>query len=227
MNRGRKPAVFATSGIAMIAMIAMSTFGADVTGAGGATIGPGPITEGLVVDFTGSNSFIGPAQEAAVYPAITCINDTGGILGHTMTLQTVDTRSDPADAVPVVEKFLATTNNIVGVTGIATEVAPTIVPLIEKADIPINLAAGNSIYDHTTNPYIWRAVAPDSANGEAMAIYAKEKRLNKIALVFGTDASSQGDEPGIVAGLKAEGIKVSITLGLQPDQASYRTDLSA
>ena len=44
-----------------------------------------------------------------------------------------------------------------------------------------------------------------------------------MATVFGTDAGSQGDLPGVLTGLKAVGIKLADQENLTPDQPSYRS----
>ncbi|MST34412.1 ABC transporter substrate-binding protein, partial [Acidimicrobiaceae bacterium USS-CC1] len=78
-----------------------------------------------------------------------------------------------------------------------------------------------SAFDRTTAQYFWRLFPPDAANGVAMALWAKQKGYTRVAVVFGTDTGSQGDKPGVVAGLKALNIPVVSDINLTPDQPTY------
>ncbi|MGH8996003.1 MAG: ABC transporter substrate-binding protein [Acidimicrobiales bacterium] len=73
--------------------------------------------EAVISSFTGPEAFIGQYNAAADYAAAYAINQAGGILGHTLNVDTVDTRGDPADALPLVERFLGT-HNIEGWRGL-------------------------------------------------------------------------------------------------------------
>ena len=185
----------------------------------------GPVTEAVVIAYTGPVSFEGAAADSGVYPAMYEINQAGGILGHQLNVVTEDTRGDPADAVPIVDKLLATTSNLVGVTGPGTSEAPTIVPILNAAHITDMNWGGEASFDKSSYSYMWRLIPPDFATGEAMAVWAKEKGYTKVAAVFGTDSGSQGDLPGVLAGVKAIHAKLVANIGLTPDQPSYRAEV--
>lgn len=187
---------------------------------GGAPKGS-PLVVAGVIAITGSSSFEGSNQAGGVYPAIYSINKAGGVLGHQLVYKGVDTRGDPADALPAVQQMLATTKNLVLVTGPGTASAPTIVPVLNKAKIPMNAVAGESAFNTTTDPYFWRLFPPDSANGTAMALWAHQKGYTRVATVFGTDSGSQGDLPGVLASLKALHMKLVKEINITPDQPSY------
>lgn len=180
-----------------------------------------PLVIAGVIAITGSSNFEGSNQAGGVYPAINAINQAGGVLGHQLVYKGVDTRGDPADALPAVQQMLATTKNLVLVTGPGTASAPTIVSVLNKAKIPMNAVAGESSFNTTTDKYFWRLFPPDSANGTAMALWAHQKGYTRVATVFGTDSGSQGDLPGVIASLKALHIKVVSQINITPDQPSY------
>jgi branched-chain amino acid transport system substrate-binding protein len=135
----------------------------------------------------------------------------------------VDTRSDPADALTNMEKTLATSSGIAGVLGPDSTSAATLVPLLNNRKLPMMVAAGEAAYDRSSYSYLWRDVPPDPANGKAIALWAKQQGYTRVATVFGTDAGSQGDLPGVVTGLKAVGITLADQENLTPDQPSYRS----
>lgn len=193
------------------------------SGSAGAA-GGGTVTEAIVIAYTGPVSFEGGAADSGVYPAVQEINADGGILGKKMTILPVDTRGDPADAVPIVDKLIATASNLVGVDGPGTASAPTVVPILNSAHITEMNIGGNASFDKSHYKYMWRLVPPDPANGEAMAIWAKDKGYTKVAAVFGTTTGSQGDLPGVIHGVKAAKGTIVAQVTLTPDQPSYRAE---
>ena len=193
--------------------------------AGAGSSSKGPVTEAIVIAYTGPSGFEGGAADSGVYPAMYEINKAGGILGHQLNVVTEDTRGDPADAVPIVDKLLATTSNLVGVTGPGTSEAPTIVPILNAAHVTDMNWGGEASFDRSSYSYMWRLIPPDPANGEAMAVWAKESGYHKVAAVFGTDSGSQGDLPGVLKGVKASHAQLVANVSLTPDQPSYRAEV--
>ena len=133
----------------------------------------GTVTEAAVIAYTGTNAFEGGVTDAGLYPAAYEINKAGGILGKRLTILPVDTRGDPADALPLMEKMLATTHNLLGISGLGTESGPTLIPVANSAHVVSTISAGEATYDRMTYPYIWRLLPPDPVNGEAMALWAR------------------------------------------------------
>jgi branched-chain amino acid transport system substrate-binding protein len=196
-------------------------------GAAGSTAsgGKSALVMAGVVAFTGSSDFEAQSNEGGLYPAIYAINRAGGVLGHQLVYKAIDTKADPADALPAVQQALATTSNLVLVAGPDTASAPAIVPVLNGAKIPMTAVAGESAYDRNKLPYFWRLFPPDSANGTAMALWAKRKGYTRVATVFGTDSGAQGDLPGVIASLKALHIQIAGQTNLTPDQPSYESSV--
>jgi branched-chain amino acid transport system substrate-binding protein len=218
-------------GIALAAALGLAACGSS-NGAGGGSsggssggAGKGPVVEATVIAYTGTNAFEGGVTDAGAYPAACQINGAGGILGHHLNIEPVDTRGDPADALPAVQKLLATTSNLVGITGAGTTSGPTILPVFNAAKMTVMSSAGEAKYDRSNYQYFWRLVPPDPANGEAMALWAKKNGLTRVAAVFGTDSSSQGDLPGVLRGVQRTGEKLVANVSLTPDQPSYRPEV--
>ncbi len=191
------------------------------SGSGGTASSKSTLTVAGVIAITGASDFEGQNQAGGILPAIYAINKAGGVMGHKLAYKGVDTRADPADALPAVQQMLATTSNLVMVAGPGSNSAPTIVPVLNNAKIPMTAVAGESAFDRTKDPYFWRLFPPDAANGTAMALWAKQKGYTRVAAVFGTDSGSQGDLPGVVASLKAMHIPLVANISLTPDQPTY------
>lgn len=181
----------------------------------------GTLTVGGVIALTGSSDFEGQNQVGGMYPALYAINKAGGVNGDHIVFKGVDTRGDPADALPAVQQMLATTSRLIAVAGPDTSSAPTIVPVLNSAKVPMMAVAGESVYDRNTARYFWRLFPPDAANGTAMVLWAKKKGYTKIAAVFGTDSGSQGDKPGVIASAKALRLDIVSNVDLTPSQPTY------
>ncbi|MHB1576203.1 MAG: ABC transporter substrate-binding protein [Candidatus Dormibacteria bacterium] len=214
----------------LMLVASVTALGAVVAGCGAsatsATTAKGPLVVGGVIAITGTSSFEGSNQSEGILPAIYEINHAGGVLGHKLVYKGVDTRGDPADALPAVQQMLATTSNLVMVAGPGTASAPTIVPVLNSAHIPMTAVAGESAYDQSKYPYFWRLFPPDSANGTAMALWAKHKGYTRVAAVFGSDPGSQGDLPGVIQSLKALHVSIVANITLTPSQSSYQSQVN-
>ncbi|MDE3192023.1 MAG: amino acid ABC transporter substrate-binding protein [Acidobacteriota bacterium] len=207
--------------VALVACGVAACAMAVVAAAQGGRAAGGKVTVAGVIALTGSSDFEGQNQVGGLYPAIYAINQAGGVNGDQVVFKGVDTRGDPADALPAVQQMLATTSNLVAVAGPDTSSAPTIVPVLNQAKIPMMAVAGESVYDRNTAPYFWRLFPPDAANGTAMVLWAKRKGYKRVAAVFGTDSGSQGDKPGVIASLKALHIQLVANVDLTPTQPTY------
>lgn len=208
--------------LAVIGALGLTASGCASSGAAG---GHAPLVVAGVVAFTGSSDFEAQSNEGGLYPAIYAINHAGGVMGHKLEYKAVDTKADPADALPAVQQALATTSNLVLVAGPDTSSAPSIVPVLNSAKIPMTAVAGESAYDRNKLPYFWRLFPPDSANGTAMSLWAQRKGYTRVATVFGTDSGSQGDLPGVIGGLKALHIKIVANVSLTPSQPTYEASV--
>lgn len=205
-----------------LAVTGVLTLAACASG-GGSASSSGPVALVQVGAYTGDQAFEAQFANSIDFPALYVVNKAGGVLGRQVSLVQVDTRSDPADALTNMEKTLATSSGIAGILGPDSTSAATLVPLLNNKKLPMMVAAGEAAYDRSSYSYLWRDVPPDPANGKAIALWAKQQGYTRVATVFGTDAGSQGDLPGVVTGVKAVGITLADQENLTPDQPSYRS----
>lgn len=181
----------------------------------------------VVAPFTGADAAIGPKTETACYAAADEINQAGGVLGHQITCKTVDTRGDPADAVPAVRQLYATTPNLVMVIGCTSDEASTVVPIFAAHQTVASCMTGESEFDAVHYPYFFRPVPPDAAESAAMALIAKRTGYTKVALAFGNDAGSQTFVKPALAALKKENIKVVSNQTLDINSTTFETEAQA
>jgi ABC-type branched-subunit amino acid transport system substrate-binding protein len=187
----------------------------------------GTLTFASFNPFTGPDASFGPEMAAGCITAAHTINQAGGILGHQTQCVTVDTRGDPADAVPAAQKMVATTQNLVGMNGPSSDEALATVPIINRAHLPMFGDTGQAAFDHNTNDYFYRLTPADDAAGVAMAVYAYRKGYRRGAAVFGNDLSSQGNVPNLLSAFKQLGGQIVLNQQLALDQSSYRTEVEA
>jgi ABC-type branched-subunit amino acid transport system substrate-binding protein len=179
----------------------------------------------MVEAFTGPNSIDGIAAAAGCYPAAQVVNQSGGVLGDKIQCVPVDTRGDPTDAIPAVQKLLATTSGLVGVAGPESNTAAALVPILSKAGIPMISQNGLSLFDHNTNLYFWRNYPADDVGGVALAYWAHHIGYNRAALFFDNSVAAQGSVPDLLRTYQRLGGQVVINLSVPPDDTSYGSEI--
>jgi ABC-type branched-subunit amino acid transport system substrate-binding protein len=191
--------------------------------------GPDKGTNALVYaafnPFSGPDASFGPEEMAGCIPAAAAIQAAGGILNHKqISCKAVDSRGDPADAVPAAESLIATTTGLQGIIGPSSDEATATVPLFNRAHIPMTGDTGQAAFNHSKFQYFFRITAPDDAVGYAMALFAHQKGYTRAVGVFGADISSQGTAPTVASGFKKLGGAI-MEQKIPLDQSSYRTEV--
>jgi ABC-type branched-subunit amino acid transport system substrate-binding protein len=224
---GDRPAPLTVrASLAALAVILVAACGSTTQSATPKTY-TGTLTFASFNPFTGPDASFGPEMDAGCIVASHLINKAGGVLGHQTTCITVDTRGDPADAVPAAQKMLATTPNLVGMNGPSSDEALATVPIINRAHVPMFGDTGQAAFDKNIYDYFWRLTPPDDAAGIAMAVYAYRKGYRRGAAIFGNDISSQGNVPNLLTAFKKLGGSIVLNQTLALDQSSYRSEVEA
>jgi len=197
----------------------------------GSSSSPGPSSSGAELVFAGFNPFtgadasFGPNMMAGCWPGVLALNQAGGVLGHKFTCVGVDTRGDPADAVPAAEQLLATTPNLVGIIGPSSDEADATVPIFEQAKIPMFADTGEASFDRSSYKFFWRLTPADDVKGYAMALWAQQHGYSRAAAIFANDISSQSNVPTLVKAITKTGSTVVINERIADNQPSYRTEV--
>lgn len=214
--------------VASVLALITTTVGLPVMAStAGATSFKGSITIASVAPFTGADAALGPKYETACYAAAQAINSSGGIMGDQVKCKTVDTRGDPADAVPAVRQMYATTSNLALVIGCTSDEAATVVPIFGAHKTVSFCMTGQSEFDAVHYPYFFRLVPPDAADSVAMVQIAKRKGYKNIALAFGNDAGSQTFVAPAEAAVKAAGMNIVSNQTLDMTASTFQTEAQA
>jgi ABC-type branched-subunit amino acid transport system substrate-binding protein len=195
-------------------------------GCGGGSGKAGALTVGAFNPFSGGDADFGPEMMGGCIPATKLINAAGGALGHTIKCVAVDTRGDPADAVPAATKMLATTSNLVEVLGPSADEAQATVPVIDAAKIPMFADTGEAAFDHSTYTRFYRLTPADDVKGFALAQWAHDQGYTRAAAVFGSDIGAQSDVPTLVTAFQKLGGTIVNSQKVALDQSSYRTEVT-
>ncbi|HLH84964.1 MAG TPA: ABC transporter substrate-binding protein [Trebonia sp.] len=196
------------------------------SGTGSAASGPA-LAIADVAPFSGPDAALGPTYLASCYGATAAINSAGGVLGHQLTCKSVDTRGDPADAVPAVNQMFASTPNLVLVIGCTSDEAASVVPIINARKMAMFCMTGQSEFDSVHYPYFYRLVPPDLEESYAMVAIAQELHYKRIALAFGNDIGSQTFIQPAIAALKKAGMVLTTNQTLDLKATTFRTEAEA
>jgi len=226
-----KSPTLAAIGLAAAAALALAACASGSSGSSGSTGGTGAtgstLTIADVAPFSGPDAALGPTYLASCYGATTAINNAGGVLGHKLTCKSVDTRGDPADAVPAVNQMFATTSSLALVIGCTSDEAASVVPIINGHKMAMFCMTGQSEFDHVHFPYFYRLVPPDLEESYAMVAIAQELHYSRIALAFGNDIGSQTFIQPAIAALKKAGIALTTNQTLDLSATTFRTEAEA
>jgi ABC-type branched-subunit amino acid transport system substrate-binding protein len=177
-----------------------------------------------VAPFSGIDAALGPIYLVSCTGTTKAINKAGGILGHKVACKPVDTRGEPADAVPAVGSLLSTTPNLSLVIGCTSDEAASVVPVLNQHKTVMFCMTGQSEFDHVKFPYFYRLVPPDLAESYAMTVIAKDLGYSRIALAFGNDIGSQTFVQPAVAAIAKAGLKLVANETLDQHATTFRTE---
>jgi branched-chain amino acid transport system substrate-binding protein len=207
-----------------LGILSAALVAAAVAGCGG-TSANGPLVVANFNPFSGPDASFGPEMVGGCEPAVRLINQAGGVLGHKFNCLAVDTRGDPADAVPAADKMIATTTNLVGVLGPSADEAQATVPVINTSKLPMFADTGQAAFDHSTYAYFYRLTPADDVKGFALAQWAHDRGYTRAAAVFGNDVGAQSDVPTLLTAFKTLGGTIVSNQQIALDQSSYRTEV--
>ncbi len=219
-------AVAATAAAALVLAACSSSGSGTASGSASPSAGS-KLTVADVAPFSGPDAALGPTYLASCYGATSAINAAGGVLGHMLTCKSVDTRGDPADAVPAVNQMFASTPSLALVIGCTSDEAASVAPIINGHKMAMFCMTGQSEFDHTHFPYFYRLVPPDLEESYAMTVIAKQLGYKRIALAFGNDIGSQTFIQPAIAALKKAGITLTTNQSLDLKATTFRTEAAA
>ncbi len=149
---------------------------------------------GVAAPFSGQEgvAVYGQNIKRAVELAIKEVNARGGVRGKLLSAKYEDTQLIPSVAVTAVTK-LATVNKcpvIIGAVGSSSTLACA--KIADRYKVVLVSPASTSNEISGVSPYVFRTIAPDVFEGEAMAKFAFEQGYKKIGIAFVDNAGTRG-----------------------------------
>jgi branched-chain amino acid transport system substrate-binding protein len=228
ITRHRPVRFIAVAASAAFALALAACSSSSSTTAGGSSPAAGStITVADVAPFSGADAALGPTYLASCYGSTSAINAAGGVMGAKLTCKSVDTRGDPADAVPAVNQMFASTPNLGVVIGCTSDEAASVAPVINAHKMAMFCMTGQSEFDSVHLPYFFRLVPPDLAESYAMVVIAQQLHYKRIALAFGNDIGSQTFIQPAIASIKKAGMTLTTNQTLDLKATTFRTEASA
>jgi len=218
-------AVAATAAVALV-LAACSSSSSSTSGGSSPSAGS-TLTIADVAPFSGADAALGPTYLASCYGSTSAINAAGGVMGAKLTCKSVDTRGDPADAVPAVNQMFASTPNLALVIGCTSDEAASVAPVINAHKMAMFCMTGQSEFDSVHYPYFFRLVPPDLEESYAMVVIAQQLHYKRIALAFGNDIGSQTFIQPAIASLKKAGMTLTTNQTLDLKATTFRTEAAA
>jgi len=219
-SRGRPARLLAGMAIVMLVGGLVAACGSS----SGGSSGKGSIVFADVAPFSGPDAALGPTYLVSCEGTANAINKAGGILGHTVSCTSADTKGDPADAVPAVQSLFSRTPNLDLVIGCTSDEAAAVVPIINSHKTVMFCMTGQSEFDHVHYPYFYRLVPPDLAESYAMTVIAKSLGYTRIALAFGNDIGSQTFVVPAQQAIAKAGMTVVANETLDLNATTFRTE---
>jgi branched-chain amino acid transport system substrate-binding protein len=215
-------AVLAAAGLAACSSSSSSSNSAAGTSASAGS--QGSIVVADLAPFSGADAALGPTYLVSCDGATQAINNAGGVLGHKLSCKSVDTRGDPADAVPATTQMFATTSNLALVIGCTSDEAASVVPIINSHKMVAFCMTGQSEFDSVHFQYFYRLVPPDLEESYAMVAIAQQLGYKKIALAFGNDIGSQTFIHPAISAIGKAGLTLAANETLDLNASSFRTE---
>ena len=216
-------ALLAAAGLAACSSSSSSSTSSSV-GTASTGSGSGSLVVADLAPFSGPDAALGPTYLVSCDGATQAINNAGGVLGHKLSCKGVDTRGDPADAVPATRQMFATTSNLALVIGCTSDEAASVVPIMNANKMVSFCMTGESEFDSVHFPYFFRLVPPDLEESYAMVAIAQQLGYKKIALAFGNDIGSQTFIAPAISSISKAGLTLAANETLNLQASTFRTE---
>lgn len=212
------------AGVLPVALAACGVQGSSGSAAKSTSKPGSPYTIHTILSVTGSASFLGTSEKAALEAMQKQVNSTGGIDGHPLNFAISDNQSVASTSVSLASPLI-------------NQVPVLIVGALTTVDRPVdNLATSNGpvIYDLSPGDhpakggFVYSASNSTTSQTQAFVNFAKTKGWTKVAAITSTDTSGQDGWANIQKAVAGSGGAVSVISHqtFDPKAVSVTTQLS-
>ena len=204
--------------LAVAAIVAASAFALTAcTGTTAPTSNPTASDEPFdflfIGGITGGQASLAIEELGAVKAAIKEINADGGINGRTIELETLDSKSDPTEAVSVLQKRLASGEKPDLIrAGLSSTEALALMPVTTRAGLATYTSSASPLMDDTkAYPYNKQVSAKNARQVELGRTYIEFKKYKSLSVLAPEDASGDATVASVESVYKDSKIDVKVT----------------
>ncbi|MCU1513322.1 MAG: hypothetical protein JWO10_412 [Microbacteriaceae bacterium] len=204
--------------LAVTVITALALTGCAAGSPGGAATASGkldtanPYVVVFLAGVTGAQASTATEEKKSLETAAKLINSEGGVLGRKVVIESYDSKSDPTEAVSVLQKRLATGKKPDLVrAGLSSGETLALAPLLTREKILGWTSASNPLAgDSTAYPYLKLVSGSALQSAGAAKPYVLERKVRKLAMLASQDATGDGQVAAITELYKGTNVTVSV-----------------
>jgi len=166
-----------------------------------------PIKIGSVLSVTGPAAFLGDPELKTLQMYVQEINAKGGVLGRQLQLVHYDDGSDAGKANAFAKRLIDDDKVDIIVGGTTTGSTMSMVPLVEKAEMPFISLAGAVVIVEPVKKWVFKTPHTDRMAAEKVFEDMKKRGLTKVALFAETSGFGQSGKKEATAMAAKYGIE--------------------
>ena len=181
-----------------------------------------PIKIGSVLSVTGPAGSLGDPELKTMQIYVDEINKKGGVIGRPLQLISYDDGSDASKANGFTKRLIEDDKVDIIVGGTTTGATMSMVPLVEKAQIPFISLAGAVVIIEPVKKWVFKTPHTDRMAAERVLDDMKKRGITKVALLSETSGFGQSGKKEVEAVLS----KYGVTLVANETYGPKDTDVS-
>lgn len=185
-----------------------------------------PYNVGAIWSLTGALSSLGTDERNAADLVVERINKSGGINGHPLNLISYDDGSDASKGVIAARRLIVSDKVPVIVGASLSATAQSVIPYIEKAEIPFVYVAGSSAFVTPVRKWVFKIPPSDLGVIRLFESYCKPKGIKKIAVIYNSDSYGRSGRDEIVQQAPKFGIEVVLEEKFNPNDTDMIAQLT-
>lgn len=169
---------------------------------------PPPIKIGGLFSITGPASFLGEPERNTAQMVVNKINASGGIKGRKLQLIAYDTQGDATKAVQAATRLIKQ-DRVVAIVGPSTTGdTMAVIPLVEKAKIPLVSCAAGIRITEPVKPWVFKTAQNDYLAVQKIFENLGRKKIRRIALLTVSDSFGSSGREQLKAQAKKYGMEI-------------------
>lgn len=164
---------------------------AFLIGAGSHVAAADTIKIGSVLSVSGPAAFLGDPELKTLQTYVEKINTDGGVLGKKLELVHYDDGSEAAKANSFAKRLIESDHVDVIIGGTTTGATMSMVPLVEKAEIPFISLAGAVVIVEPVKKWVFKTPHTDRMAAEKVFEDMKKRGISKVGLLSETSGFGQ------------------------------------